>query len=374
MNETLDGVAAADNPSTFETPTSGRRQMMGPDERLISVNEDATEAEWDAYVAHHAEGTIDHAWQWKHIFHDVFGHSTRYLAARRDGQVVGVLPLVMFRSRLFGRFVASVPFLNYGGSLADDAGVRSALIEHARRTAATFGAAHIELRHVDRQAPELPFRQHKLQLTRELPPTSEALWSGIDKKVRNLVRKGQKEGLIAETGGAELVPDFYAVFAQNMRDLGTPVYSRRLFVETLRRFPGVARVHVVRVGRVPVAASITLRHRDTVLVPWASSLRDFRQHAPNMLLYWQMLEHSVQQGARTFDFGRSSPGSGTHQFKRQWGATERPLHWEYVLLTRTSAPDQGPQNPRFSLLIESWKRLPVWVANRLGPGIVRNIP
>jgi peptidoglycan/LPS O-acetylase OafA/YrhL len=93
-----------------------------------------------------------------------------------------------------------------------------------------------------------------------------------------------------------------------------------------------------------------------------------------MLLYWQMLEHSVQQGARTFDFGRSSPGSGTHQFKRQWGATERPLHWEYVLLTRTSAPDQGPQNPRFSLLIESWKRLPVWVANRLGPGIVRNIP
>src|SRR5205085_10907891 len=131
--------------------------------------------------------------------------------------------------------------------------------------------------------PEWPHRQHKLQLTRELPASVDDLWARVDKKVRNLVRKGQKEGLTVETGGVDLVEPFYAVFARNMRDLGAPVYSRALFAQTLGRFPEAARAHVVRLGPVPVAASITLRHGATVLVPWASSLRDYRQHAPNML-------------------------------------------------------------------------------------------
>jgi FemAB-related protein (PEP-CTERM system-associated) len=340
----------------------------------VVISEDVSQSEWDAYVAAHPDGTIDHAYAWQGIFRDVFGHGSHYVGARRNARLVGVLPLVTFNSRLFGRFIASVPFLNYGGILADDADARRALVEHARARATAFRASHIELRHVDRQLPELPHRQHKLQLTRELPPTAEELWTGLDKKVRNLVRKGQKEGLTVQTGGVELADDFYTVFARNMRDLGTPVYSRALFTETLRRFPDAARAHIVRLGKVPVAASITLRHNATVLVPWASSLRDYRQHAPNMLLYWSMLEHAVQTGAGIFDFGRSSPGSGTHQFKLQWGATERALHWEYVLLTRTAAPDQGPQNPKFARLIEIWKKLPVPVSVWLGPRIVRNIP
>jgi FemAB-related protein (PEP-CTERM system-associated) len=159
-----------------------------------------------------------------------------------------------------------------------------------------------------------------------------------------------------------------------MRDLGTPVYSKRLFSEALRLFPDEARVFVVRLGRIPLAASITFRHRDTALVPWASSLRAYRQHCPNMLLYWSMLEESVRAGTRVFDFGRSTAGSGTHQFKVQWGAEERAMPWEYILLTRNTAPDHGPQNPKFVLLIEAWKRLPVAVTNRIGPWIVANIP
>jgi len=338
------------------------------------VSDVVTPHEWDAYVASHPDGTIDHASEWQGIFRDVFEHSSHYLTARRDNKVVGVLPLVTFDSRLFGRFVASLPFLNYGGLLADDDDARAALMRRARDIAAAFGASHIEMRHLERQVPELPFRQHKLQLTRGLPQTADELWNLLDKKVRNLVRKAQKDGLTLEVGGANLVEDFYQVFARNMRDLGTPVYSQRLFAETVQRFPDAARVHVVRVGTRPVAASITLRHSHTVLVPWASSLRDFRQHAPNMLLYWQMLQHSIETAAKRFDFGRSSPGAGTHHFKRQWGAEERPLHWEYVLLTRRTAPDQGPTNPRFEAAVEMWKRLPLAIANRVGPFIVRNIP
>jgi CelD/BcsL family acetyltransferase involved in cellulose biosynthesis len=127
-------------------------------------------------------------------------------------------------------------------------------------------------------------------------------------------------------------------------------------------------------GRLPVAAGIALRFKDVVIVPWASSLREHRQHCPNMLLYWTMLEDAVQQGATTFDFGRSTIGAGTHQFKLQWGAQPTPMHWEYVLLTRQTAPDHGPSNPKFAAAVAAWQRLPLWLANAVGPTIVRNIP
>ena len=220
----------------------------------------------------------------------------------------------------------------------------------------------------------LPFRQHKLAMRRALPSTGDALWAAIDRKVRNQVRKAQKEGLEAVTGGAELVDDFYAVFAENMRDLGTPGYPRSLFAETLRLFPERARVSIVRLNGRPIAGGIVIAFRETVLNPWASSLREFRNLCPNMLLYWTLLERAVQDGATEFDFGRSSPGGGTHQFKLQWGATEVPLHWEYALLSRAEPPNQGPSNPKFERALELWQKLPLTVANMVGPRIARHLP
>jgi len=340
----------------------------------VSVTEDVTASAWNAYVYSHADGTVDHLFEWRDVCTSVFGHACTYLGALRDDTVVGVLPLVQFRSRLFGRFVVSLPFLNYGGLLTSDADAQSALLARAKQVTASFGGTHLELRHVERQCDDLPFRSHKLSLTRALPDSSDALWTGLDKKVRNQVRKAQKEGLTAAKGGAELLDEFYAVFSENMRDLGTPVYSRRLFAEVLRHFPTEARIFVVRFGGRPVAASVVMSWRGVALVPWASSLKRYRHLCPNMLLYWSMMESAVASGARRFDFGRSSPGSGTHAFKVQWGATERPLHWEYALLSREVPPDQGPTNTRFDLLINVWQRLPLAMANAIGPHIVRNIP
>jgi FemAB-related protein (PEP-CTERM system-associated) len=283
--------------------------------------------EWDGYVARHPDATADHEWIWRDVFRQVFGHQSIYLAARRAGTIAGVLPLVLFRSGLFGRSVVSVPFLNYGGVLADDDEAAGALIEEAALVGSEFRAAHVELRHTARRARHLPCRNHKIGLVRDLPGTIDALWTGTDRKVRNQVRKAQKEGLTAASGGAELVSDFYRVFAENMRDLGTPVYSRRLFETVAQAFGERARVFVVRQGARPIAGGVAIRFRDTVIVPWASSLRAFRSLCPNMLLYWSMLEHAVEHGAARFDFGRSSPGGGTHQFKVQWGAREFPLYW-----------------------------------------------
>jgi FemAB-related protein (PEP-CTERM system-associated) len=248
------------------------------------------------------------------------------------------------------------------------------LLAEATARARSFGASHVELRHVERQFEQLPFRQHKLGMRRDLPSTTEALWAAVDRKIRNQVRKAQKEGLEAVTGGAELVDEFYTVFAENMRDLGTPVYPPALFSETLRLFPDRAKVSVVRYKGRAVAAGIVIGFRDVVLNPWASSLREFRHLCPNMLLYWTLLEQAVRDGAHVFDFGRSSPGGGTHQFKLQWGAAEVPLHWEYVLLSRAEPPNQGPSNPKFERAIRAWQRLPLSVANVLGPRIARHLP
>ena len=351
-------------------PASGQSSSLAP----VHVSEAVTESAWDSYVGNHPDGTVDQLWRWREIFDGVFRHQSVYLVARRDNAIAGVLPLVRFQSKLFGRFLVSLPFLNYGGVLASDRVVTNALVDHARELAREFRASHIELRHRERLLPELPYRQHKLGLTRSLASTSEELWANLDRKVRNQVRKAQKDGLTSATGGGELVDQFYDVFARNMRDLGTPVYSKRLFSETLRLFPSAAQVYTVRSGNMTVAAAIAIRHGDTVLVPWASSLREYRHQSPNTLLYWTMLERASTSGVRVFDFGRSSPDSGTHHFKLQWGAQETRLHWEYVLLRGQKPPDQGTSNPKFGVAIQAWKRLPLWAANRFGPLLVRNIP
>jgi FemAB-related protein (PEP-CTERM system-associated) len=331
-------------------------------------------AEWDSYVENHPAATADHLWGWRSVFVRALGQEPSYLVARRGTRLCGVLPLVKIRSLVFGRSIISLPFLNYGGILADDAESAETLIRESRRQAEAFGAPFVELRHSQRMAPHLPCRQHKLRMELALPADPATLWESLDRKVRNQVRKAQKEGLAVEIGGLDLLDEFYGIFAENMRDLGTPVYPRALFAEVLRTFPSRARIHVVRLGRQPVAAGIAFSFRKTILNPWASSLRTYRHLCPNMLLYWSMLEQAIRDGYETFDFGRSSVGAGTHQFKLQWGVSERPLNWEYVMLTGDPIPDQGPSNPRLQGVIDFWKKLPVWLTNAIGPLVARQLP
>jgi FemAB-related protein (PEP-CTERM system-associated) len=308
------------------------------------------------------------------VFEDAFGHECVYLSARRGDRITGVLPLVFFRSALFGRFLVSLPFFNYGGIVADDGDARDALVDAARDEARARRARHVELRHVARQVEALPFRPHKVAMTLPLCQDEEAQWKALDNKVRNQVRKAQKSGCTVESGGADLIDDFYEVFARNMRDLGTPVYGVQLFDETFRAAPGACRVHLVRREGRPIAAGITIDHRDGTENPWASSLREFRAICPNMLLYWEMLRGAIARGLRVFDFGRSTPDEGTFFFKRQWGAQPAPMHWEYVLLEGAALPDHSPANARFSRAIAIWQSLPLWIANAAGPSIVRHIP
>jgi serine/alanine adding enzyme len=337
----------------------------------ISTADDAVE--WDTHVASHRDATAYHRWAWRGVFREAFGHPAHYLVARRDGRVVGGLPIVTFRSRVFGAFAVSLPFVNYGGVVADDTETAAALVHEAVRWARRERLSHVELRHLLPKAAPWPAKRHKVAMWLSVGSNEAVAWARLDRKVRNQVRKAQKAGLRTEVGGPELIDAFYQVFATNMRDLGTPVYGRGFFEAILRSFPDSARVFVVSLGQTPVAAAVTIRWRDTVEVPWASSLRAHNDKAPNMLLYWTMLKAAMAQGAARFDFGRSTPDEGTFHFKRQWGAEPHPLVWEYAGL-EGAPPDQSPKNPKFRLAIAIWQRLPLAVANRLGPAIVRNIP
>jgi FemAB-related protein (PEP-CTERM system-associated) len=230
-------------------------------------------------VVSRPEASTYHAWRWREIFEQAFPHETLYLAARSDGQICGVLPFVVFRSWLFGRFLISLPFVNYGGLLADDDEVAGALVDRAVSFAETEHAAFVELRHVSRRLPMLSTRTHKVGMTRALPRTSAEAWSGLDRKVRNQIRKATRSGLTVETGGAGELDRFYGVFAKHMRDLGTPVYSRTFFESVLDKEGDRASCVIVRQGRRPVAAALSLRHRDTVEIPWAASLKRARPPA-----------------------------------------------------------------------------------------------
>jgi FemAB-related protein (PEP-CTERM system-associated) len=251
--------------------------------------------------------------------------------------------------------------------------VGRALLDSAAAIASEEQVTHVELRHLVRRFDDLPVKQHKVTMLLRLAANEADAWTALDRKVRNQIKKAQKSGLTVENGGSELLGDFYAVFAENMRDLGTPVYSRRFFEEVLAVFPATARVFVARLAGAPVAAAITYGFRETLEVPWASALRSSRPLCANTLLYWHVMLHAIAEGRSTFDFGRSTPGDGPFQFKRQWGAEPSPLSWEYRLL-KGDVPNTSPTNPKFQMAIAMWKRLPVPVATWLGPSIVRSIP
>jgi FemAB-related protein (PEP-CTERM system-associated) len=302
-------------------------------------------------------------------------HEPYCIEALSAGQTVGLLPLALVKSRLFGRFLVSLPYLNTGGVLADDPGVAAGLIDHAVELAESLDVRYLELRHeepIDHPA----FNQQmtsKVHMRLPLPGSSEELWKGFDPKVRNQVRKAEKLGLSVHWGARELLDDFYGVFARNMRDLGTPVFGRGLFESILRQFPGRAELCVVRHESLAVAAAILLHGRGVTEVPSASSLRSHNFTSANMLMYWHLLQRAIQCGQRRFDFGRSSADSSTYRFKKQWGAAPDPAVWQYHV-RKGSAGDMRRDNGHYGRLIRIWQRLPVGLTRLIGPAIVRGIP
>jgi serine/alanine adding enzyme len=341
----------------------------------VTEIKDDDAANWDRYVLGHPGATGYHLVAWRRVLEETFGHRSYYLTAKDEhGEIRGVLPLVFLASRLFGRFLVSMPFVNYGGILADSPEVHGVLLERAMDLAGELDAAHIELRHQSVLDLGWPCKQHKVSMRLDLPESFETLWKGFPSKLRSQVRRAQKEEMAVQIGREEVLYDFYQVFSRNMRDLGTPVYGRSFFATILKAFPKDTRICVVYSRSRPLAAGFLYGFRQMLEIPWASSDPQYNHLAPNMLLYSAVLEHACQQGFRVFDFGRCTPGGGTYRFKEQWGARAVPLFWYYWVRNGGAPPELHPRNPKYRIAIKVWQRLPVALTRIVGPAVVRNIP
>ncbi|MGH9425221.1 MAG: FemAB family XrtA/PEP-CTERM system-associated protein [Terriglobia bacterium] len=330
-------------------------------------------AGWEAFVDGAPAALLAQADPWLSVISQTLGHEDRTLIAERDGEVCGVLPMMLLRHWLFGTSHVSLPWLDYGGVLADNPETAWALLQAETAQAREDKAIFVELRLVEPVFAELPVREDKVTFWLPLMD-ADGVWKGLDAKVRNQVRKAQKVGLRCEFGREELLLEFYRVFARNMRDLGTPVWGIALFENILGAFPKTSEIALIRLGDEAIGGGLILSFKDTVCMPSASSLRPYFHLCPNNLLYWEVIKRACNHGYHIFDFGRSTVGSGTYYFKKQWGAVVKPLHWQYVLLNGKHMPQLNPSNPRFKFLIEVWKRLPLSVATWLGPRIVRHLP
>lgn len=330
---------------------------------------------WDPYVARHSLATAYHRSQAVSIGARAFRLRTTFLTAQSAGEVVGVLPLVEQSSRLFGRYLVSLPFMTYGGILADNAEIAAALAERAGREAEARNADHVELRHTFAiPNARLAERLDKVSMILQLPDTEEVLSKQIGAKLRSQIKRGEREKLDLVWGGAELIPDFYKVFAPAMHALGTPVYPCRFFEVVYDALRDVSEILIVKMRGRPHAVAFLVNHGRSMEVPWAVASPEAKHASVNMRMYWELLTRSIQKRAESFDFGRSTADSGTYRFKAQWGATPQQLHWHYWLPVGAPVPKLNQSNPKYARAAELWRRMPLWCANMLGPHIIRNLP
>ena len=365
---TSTGDALKDS-GAFEKPSEVNRLSV----RIMKEDE---MPRWDRYVMESADSACYHLSGWKSVIEKTFDHKTFYLVAEdRNGQIRGILPLINLKSILFGNFLISMPYFNYGGICSDREICEEELLNAAIDIAVRHKAAHIELRHSRPMNRPLPFKTAKAAMHLRLPEVPDDLWESFPSKLRSQIRRPIKEGMYSSLGGMELLDGFYDVFAENMCDLGTPVYGKNFFRNILTQFPSSARICTTFTndGKA-VASGFLVGFKKVMEIPWASSLRSYNSSSPNMLLYWSALKHACENGYDTFDFGRSSPGEGTYKFKEQWGAKPVQLYWHYWLRNDGPLPQLNPHNPKYAMAIKVWRKLPLLLTKLIGPSIVRNLP
>ncbi|HVH69058.1 MAG TPA: FemAB family XrtA/PEP-CTERM system-associated protein [Gemmatimonadales bacterium] len=330
-------------------------------------------AEWDGFVRAQPRWTHFHLLGWKTVMTQALGHQCLFLAARdAEGRLAGVLPLVRVNSLLFGHYLVSMPFLNYGGPLGNAAAVQ-ALVTHAAGLARRGRVKLLELRSRGPLPIELPVSHRKVTVLLDLVPGSPVeAWQALNPRLKNYVRRTQKAGVTVRFG-LDQVGSFYEVFSRHMHELGTPTHGRRLFETIAAVFPDDAWFGCAYYGGRPVAAGCGLRWADEVEVTWASAVASAPELRPNALLYWAFIERAAQENLRTFNFGRSTPDSGPHEFKRRWGSRDEPLWW-YDLAARDGTTTPSPQDPALAWGPRLWKRMPAGLARALGPSIVRCLP
>ena len=338
----------------------------------LDLRDAATAAAWDAFVLACPQATFFHRAGWQRILREVFRHDTHYLLARHGDRITGVLPLAHVKSWLFGSALSSLPFAVYGVVAAADEASAQALEQAAMALAQRLRVPHLELRHRERRHPDWPEQDLYVPFRKPIAADDEANMLAIPRKQRAMVRKGIKNELRAEVDAG--VERFFALYADNVHRHGTPALPKRYFQALREEFGADCEVlTVVAPDGKPLSGVLSFYFRDEVLPYYAGDDLAARELAANDFKYWELMRRAAARGVKTFDYGRSKVGTGPYAFKKNWGFEPTPLHYEYQLYKRDAVPQNNPANAKFKLMIETWRRLPLGVANWLGPYVVRNL-
>ena len=327
---------------------------------------------WDRFVEHCPQATFFQRTGWRDILENVFHHRCHYLIAERGGDVCGVLPLAEVKSRLFGHTLTSLPFCVYGGPAAADAAAEEALIDAAVDLAQTLQVQHLELRNRVAKRHDWPRTDLYVTFRKTMAPDVDTNLKAIPRKQRAMVRKGVANGL---RSGIDATPDrLFALYADNVHRHGTPPLGKGYFKRLMQVFGDACEVMTVTdaLGH-PLSSVLSFYFRDEVLPYYAGDSEAARGLAANDFKYWELMRRSCERGVRVFDYGRSKQGTGSFDFKKNWGFEPEPLAYEYRLLTAKGIPQNNPLNPKYRAFIALWRRLPLWAVNMLGPHIVRNL-
>ncbi|NII11170.1 FemAB family XrtA/PEP-CTERM system-associated protein [Oleiagrimonas sp. C23AA] len=329
------------------------------------------EGRWDAFVTTEPRATFFHLSAWRKIIQNVLRHRCHYLYAEQNGSITGVLPLAEIRSRLFGHALISTPFCVYGGAVARDDESERQLRAAAKVLADDLQVDYLELRDREQRQHDWPIKDLYVSFRKAIHPDHEQNMKAIPRKQRAMVRKGIKANLQAHHGRD--LDSFYRVYAESVRNLGTPVLPLKYYRQLLQSFGDDCEVTVVSHEGQPVAAVMSFYFRDEVHPYYGGSVARGRDLAANDFMYWSLMQRATERGARVFDFGRSKQGTGSHDFKKHWGFEPEPLCYAYYLVRADEVPNVSPTNRKYAAFIKAWQRLPLPVSRVIGPWLARDL-
>ncbi len=330
--------------------------------------------QWDDFVLQHPDGWHYHLIGWREVIKRTYGHVGNYISAIDNyGKIHGLLPLVMIKSRIFGNSLTSLPFVDYAGLISNNNETSEAIIKSSMDFAQSNGLEFVELRQLKQSEGDFVNSTLKVTLVIELPDNEEALFKSLSSERRNRVKKARNSGLSVELVGPEMLPIFFKIWSENMRDLGSPAHSYDFFKNILEIFSDSSNIMLVKYNDEYIGGAISLFYKEKLALPWVSSLRKTFHLYPNNILYWEAMLYAISRGFRFFDFGRSTIGSGTYTFKKRWGAEERQLFWQKINLGVKDLTESDQEKLKYKLLIALWKKIPISCSRVIGPKIRRFI-
>lgn len=341
--------------------------------KQVTINEmqSADEVRWDQFVTDHPDATFFHRAGWKTVIENAFGHKTHFLYAESNGEIQGILPLAEVNSFLFGHSLSALPFCVYGGVVAIDNGIREKLESAAQELAEQLNVDYLEFRNIHSVHADWPHKDLYVTFRRAIDPDVEKNMLAIPRKQRAMVRKGIKNDLVGEID--QDIDRFFYAYASSVHRLGTPVFSKKYFHLLKQTFgEDCELLIIVKDGRT-ISSVMSFYFRDEVLPYYGGGTDEARQFAANDFMYWELMRMSCERGYKIFDFGRSKRGTGSFSFKKNWGFEDQPLHYEYRLIKASDVPNHNPANPKYKLFIKAWQKMPFFMANLIGPHIVKNL-